>query len=157
MSEFEVPAADAPVEDTPTTETLTVVNTAGPDALEVAQEVTPADADVLPVNPVRAAAGRLGAKRRQQLIQLGKQYELDHNLTPGRQRLKQLIQLGKRYEQDHGLKAAKPRRKRKGDAWTEFLSALARVVKPAYRPAVESLVAKLAEGPTNEDSGKSAA
>src|SRR4051812_48617541 len=101
MSEFEVPAADAPVEDTHTTETLTVVNTAGPDASEVAheaaQEVVSADADVLPVNPVRAAAGRLGARRRQQLIEFGKQYELNHNLTPGRQRLKQLIQLGKRY------------------------------------------------------------
>jgi hypothetical protein len=160
MTEFETPAADAPIEDTLTTENLTVVDTPGPDALEVAQEVaqevTPAEPDVLPVNPVRAAAGRLGAKRRQQLIALGKQYELDHNLTPGRQRLKQLIQLGKRYEQEHGLKAAKPRRKRKGDAWTEFLSALARVVKPAYRPAVESLVAKLAER-AEEGSGKSAA
>ena len=53
----------------------------------------------------------------------------EHGLTPGRQRLKQLIQLGKRYEAEHGLQVVKPRRRRKGDAWQEFLSALARVIK----------------------------
>ena len=67
-------------------------------------------------------------------------------LKPGRQRLKQLIQLGKRYEVEHGLRVAKPRRRKKGDAWQEFLAALARVIKPAYRPAVERLVASLRSG-----------
>jgi hypothetical protein len=157
MSEFAVAGAGAPVDDTPTPENLTsvdiVVGTPIPDVPEEPQTYS----DIIPVNPVRAAAGRLGAKRRQQLIEFGKQYELDQNLTPGRQRLKQLIQLGKRYEQEHGLKAAKPRRKSKGDAWAEFLSALARVTKPAYRPAVESLATKLAEGDLNEGSSKTAA
>jgi hypothetical protein len=37
-----------------------------------------------------------------------------------------------------------PRKRRRGDAWTEFLAALARVVKPAHRPAVERLAAALA-------------
>ena len=53
----------------------------------------------------------------------------------------------------------KPRRRRKGDAWQEFLSALARVIKPAYRPAVEQLVAALRPGPkgvTNPGAGQAA-
>src|SRR5207302_10457311 len=105
---------------------------------------THADAPAVPaVDPVRSAAGRLGARRQQQLIQFGRQYEQEHHLTPGRQRLRQLVQLGKRYEQEHGLGAAKSRRKRRGDAWTEFLTALVRVVKPVHRPAVEALVAAL--------------
>src|SRR5579871_3677495 len=85
------------------------------------------------VNPVRAAAGRLGGQRVHRLAELGKEYEKEHGLTPGRQRLKQLIQLGKRYELEHGLRAAAPRRKRRGDPWPEFVAALARVVKPAHR------------------------
>jgi hypothetical protein len=67
---------------------------------------------------------------------------MQSGMTAGRQRLKQLVQLGRRYEQEHGL-AAKPRRRRRGDAWKEFLAALARVVKPAHRPAVEQLLAAL--------------
>jgi hypothetical protein len=163
MAEFEVPAT-APVDDTPAPETLTPVNTTGPDAPVASQEVLPADTPpevpstaVLPVNPVRAAAGRLGAKRRQELISLGKQYEQEHSLTPGRQRLKQLIQLGKRYELEHGLRSTKPRRKRKGDAWSEFLAALTRVVKPAYRPAVEELVAVLSARSVMTKESKTAA
>jgi hypothetical protein len=35
----------------------------------------------------------------------------------------------------------------RGDAWAEFLAALARVVKPAHRPAVEQLAASLRPGP----------
>ena len=97
-----------------------------------------------PLHEVRAAAGRVGARRVHELIRLGKEYETEHGLTAGRQRLKQLIQLGRRYETEHGLAAPKPRRRRRGDAWTDFVAALARVVKPAHRPAVEQLAATLA-------------
>lgn len=128
MNEFDLPAPAAPVTDTPVAD--------GP--------VAPA-----PVDPVRSAAGRLGAQRVHKLAQLGREYEKEHGLRPGRQRLRQLIQLGKRYEQEHGLRVAKPRRRRKGDAWQEFLAALARVVKPAHRPAVEQLAASLRPGPSD--------
>lgn len=146
MSELEVPAAPAPVEDTPATETPATAPAPVP-AVGASAEVQSPKAEVIsvPVDPVRSAAGRLGAKRRQQLIELGRQCELDHNLKAGRQRIRQLVQLGKRYEQEHGLRVAKPRRKPRGDAWADFLTALARVVKPAYRPAVEVLVAALTE------------
>jgi hypothetical protein len=96
-----------------------------------------------PVDAARSAAGRLGAKRVQELARLGREYERELGLKPGRQRRKQLIQLGRRYEVENGLRAPKPRRRKKGDAWTEFLIALTRVVKPAHRPAVERLVAAL--------------
>lgn len=96
-----------------------------------------------PVDAARSAAGRAGAKRVQELARLGREYEREHGLKPGRQRRRQLIQLGRRYELEHGLAAPKSRKKRRGDAWTEFLAALARVVKPVHRPAVEQLVAAL--------------
>ena len=97
-----------------------------------------------PVNAARSAAGRIGAHRVHELMRLGLEYEREHGLKAGRQRQRQLIQLGRRYEQEHGLAAPKKvRRRRKGDAWKEFVTALARVVKPAYRPAVEQLVAAL--------------
>jgi hypothetical protein len=80
-------------------------------------------------------------------VELGREYEKEHGLKPGRQRLKQLIQLGRRYEQEHGLSRARPRRKRRGDAWPEFLAALARVVLPKYRPAVEQMIAALRGDP----------
>ena len=95
------------------------------------------------MDPVRSAAGRLGGQRVHRLAELGRQYEKEHGLKPGRQRLKQLIQLGRRYEVEHGLRPALARRRKKGDAWQEFLAALARVVKPAHRPAVEQLAAAL--------------
>ena len=50
-----------------------------------------------------ADAGRKGALRVQQLIELGKQYEQEHGLKRGRQRIRQLIELGKLYEKEHGL------------------------------------------------------
>jgi hypothetical protein len=95
------------------------------------------------VDPARSAAGRRGGERFHELVRLGREYEREHGLQAGRQRLKQLVQLGKRHEQEHGLAAAKPRRKRRGDAWAEFLAALARVIKPAHRGAVEQLAASL--------------
>lgn len=98
------------------------------------------------VDPVRSAAGRLGGRRVHQLAALGRQYEQEHGLKAGRQRIKQLVQLGRRYEIEHGLRTVKPRRRKKGDAWQEFLTALARVVKPAYRPAIEQLVRLAPEG-----------
>lgn len=97
--------------------------------------------DVPPhVDAVRSAAGRLGGKRFHQLAQLGREYERQHKLSPGRQRLRQLVQLGRRYEEEHGLRLVRRKRKPAGDAWDEFLTALARVVKPQYRPAVAQLV-----------------
>jgi hypothetical protein len=104
-------------------------------------------ADAAAVDPVRSAAGRLGGQRVHKLAELGRAYEKEHGLKAGRQRLKQLIQLGNRYEVEHGLRAATLRRKRRGNAWQEFLSALTSVVKPAYRPAVEQLIASLRSDP----------
>lgn len=133
MSDYEAPAELAPVQDTHATESP-----------QTPAEAPPAEAAPA-VNPVRSAAGKLGAQRQQQLIQFGKLYELEHHLTPGRQRLRQLVQLGRRYELEHGLRTARPRRKKRGDAWAEFLTALTRVIKPAHRPAVEALVAALSD------------
>jgi hypothetical protein len=147
VNEFNTPAPPVPVTDTPPVS----------DAAENVrvEAVAPAEAPATDVppdaaprrDPVRSAAGRLGGQRVHRLAELGREYEREHGLKPGRQRLKQLIQLGKRYEAEHGLRVVKPRRRRKGDAWQEFLSALARVIKPAYRPAVEQLVAALRTGP----------
>ncbi len=143
MNEFELPAPGAAVQDTPV-----------PDAPGTVENVTETPTEprpeepARPVNPVRSAAGRLGGQRVHRLAELGRLYEQEHGLKPGRQRLKQLIQLGKRYEVEHGLRPAVKRRRPKGDAWAEFLAALARVVKPAYRPAVEQLAASLRPGPT---------
>lgn len=109
--------------------------------------VTVAESLPLPVDPVRSAAGRLGGQRVHKLAVLGREYEKEHGLKPGRQRLRQLIQLGKKYEAEHGLRIATPRRRKKVDAWQEFLAALSRVVKPAYRPTVEQLAAALRPGP----------
>jgi hypothetical protein len=118
-------------------------------------EVSPAP-ESPPVDPVRSAAGRLGGKRVHTLAVLGREYEKEHGLSPGRERLKHLIKLGKRYEAEHGLRIAKPRR-RKVEAWPEFLAALARVVKPAYRPMVEELAASLSSPVHSEPCNEQAA
>lgn len=126
-----------------------VVESPAPEVQEVStpvegvEPVSQREPEPKPVNAVRSAAGRLGAKRVQELARLGREYEREHGLKAGRQRRRQLIQLGRRYEAEHGLAAPKPRKRKRGDAWTEFLAALARVVKPAHRPAVEQLVATL--------------
>ena len=104
-----------------------------------------------PVDPARSAAGRLGGHRVHELAVLGREYEKEHGLTPGRERLKHLIRLGRRYEVEHGLRAATPRQRKKGDAWLEFVTALARIVKPAHRAAVEQLVAVLRSEPGAAD------
>jgi len=118
---------------------------------QVSLPVEQPPADNLHEAPNRfATAGKLGAERVHQLIRLGQQYEQEHGLKRGRQRLRQLIQLGKRFEQDHGL-AAPVRRKRKSreDVWIEFVRALARVVKPAYRKDVERLADELRRSDTS--------
>jgi hypothetical protein len=122
-----------------------VVETPAPEVQEVSAPVEGVEpvSEPKPVDAVRSAAGRLGAKRVQELARLGREYEREHGLKAGRQRRRQLIQLGRRYEAEHGLAAPRPRKRKRGDAWTEFLVALARVVKPAHRPAVEQLVAAL--------------
>lgn len=136
MQKSETPAEVLPVETTPVADVV---------AEAVAEVPATPPVEVPAVDPVRSAGGRLGAKRRLELVEYGKVYEREHALTPGRQRLRQLIQLGKRYEVEHGLRAAKPRRKLRGDAWAEFLRALAAVVKPAHRPAVVRLAQALNE------------
>ncbi len=100
--------------------------------------------DVPPtLSQTRANAGRVGARRVHELARLGKLYEKDHRLTPGRQRLKQLIQLGHKYEREHGIATKVKSKKRCRDPWGEFLIALARVVQPKHRKAIKQLVASL--------------
>lgn len=126
------------------TQAVTPADSAEPMAAEpVAAENTPSESESRPVDPVRSAAGRLGGHRVHVLAVLGREYEKEHGLTPGRERLKHLIKLGKRYEVEHGLRTAKARTRKKGDAWQEFVSALARVVKPVHRAAVEQLASAL--------------
>jgi hypothetical protein len=92
-------------------------------------------------------AGRKGAKRFHQLVERGRLYEEEHGLKRGRQRLRQLVQLGRLYEQEHGL--APKRRTGRGPRLSEeqalrrLLDALARVVKPSYRPHLARLVQAL--------------
>ncbi|VTT99028.1 unnamed protein product [Gemmataceae bacterium] len=124
---------------------MTEVN---PEAIEVERIVAAAGPKPLaaarqPVDPIRSAAGRLGGRRVHELAVLGREYEKEHGLAPGRERLKHLIKLGKRYEVEHGLRAAKPLKRKQGDAWQDFVAALARVIKPAHRAALEQLAAAL--------------
>ncbi|MBY0229744.1 MAG: hypothetical protein K2W96_10730 [Gemmataceae bacterium] len=85
-----------------------------------AENIMPQAAEPTPrtVDPVRSAAGKLGGHRVHELAVLGREYEKEHGLTPGRERLKHLIRLGKRYEVEHGLRAAPRRTRKKGDALT---------------------------------------
>ena len=145
MNEFDLPAPQAPATDVPPTRDAAAGDpgAGSPPETGAPANFFPPEPSPRAVDPVRAAAGRLGGRRVHRLAQLGREYEREHGLSPGRQRLKQLVQLGRRYEQEHGLVPARPRRRPKGDAWQEFLTALARVVKPAHRPAVERLAAAL--------------
>jgi hypothetical protein len=144
VNELEQPA----VTDTPpVTDALVVAPTETTDPTESPAAGASLEPTPPPVDPIRSAAGRLGGQRVHRLAELGREYEREHGLTPGRQRLKYLVQLGKRYEVEHGLRSPVPERHKKGDTWQEFLTALARVIKPAYRPAVEQLAAALRTGP----------
>jgi hypothetical protein len=145
VNEYEEPVA--PATDAPSVTDASVVPAETTDptdspAAEASLEPTPPAVD-----PIRSAAGRLGGQRVHRLAELGREYEREHGLKAGRQRLKQLVQLGKRYEVEHGLRAPAAKRRRRGDAWQEFLAALARVIKPTHRPAVEQLAAALRPGP----------
>lgn len=123
-------------------------------ALDSSEAITTTEPVPHLVDPARSAAGRLGGKRVHQLADLGRVYEQEHGLKAGRQRLKQLVQLGRRYEVETGVRPATPkRRQRAGDSWQEFLAALARVVKPAHRPAVAQLAAALRPGPQGIETG----
>src|SRR5437763_1730880 len=89
-------------------------------------------------------AGRKGAHRFHQLMQLGLLYEKEHGLKRGRQRVRQLIEEGRLYEQEHGL-SRKPRRSRRdrlaGDQLVQsFLRSLLRMVKPAYRDRLSRML-----------------
>ncbi|MDB5311602.1 MAG: hypothetical protein JWO38_5804 [Gemmataceae bacterium] len=133
--------------DLPTTDTPLLINNTSDTTPTLAEVVAQTTSLVPPVDPVRSAAGRLGGRRVHELAALGRVYEQEHGMKAGRQRLKQLVQLGRKYEAEHGLQVAKPRRKRKGDAWQEFLLAFARVIKGEHRPDVEQLIAALRPGP----------
>jgi len=136
MSEREMMPAEAPreLEDT-------LLASVGPDVT-----IDDANPDVLPLNR-HALAGRQGALRVHELIRLGRLYEQEHDLKRGRQRLRQLIQQGRRYEQEHGTAPKRPKpRRHKARVWAEFVRALAEMVKPAYRPQLERLLAELDGG-----------
>jgi hypothetical protein len=149
VNDFELPPPLAPADGAPP---------AGDDGAEaVSAETHPAETvhsePLPPVDPVRSAAGRLGGQRVHRLAELGREYEKEHGLKAGRQRLKQLVQLGRKYEAEHGLRTSPPHRHKRGAAWQEFLLALARVIRPAHRPAVEQLAAALRHGPGRLASG----
>lgn len=111
-----------------------------PEATEPAMPVEAANG-VAPSRHVEA--GRKGAKRFHQLVERGRLYEQEHGLKRGRQRLRQLVQQGRLYEQEHGMA---PKRTVRGPRLSEeqalrrLLDALARVVKPSYRPHLARLV-----------------
>lgn len=93
-----------------------------------------------------AEAGRKGAHRLHQLMQLGLLYEKEHGLKRGRQRIRQLVQEGRLYEQEHGL--SKPRRKRRsrlaGDQLVQsFFRTLLPMLKPSYRDKVSKMLENL--------------
>lgn len=116
------------------------------------QEQSPAQDSLFPeaAEPAAASrhaeAGRKGAKRFHQLVERGRLYEQEHGLKRGRQRLRQLVEQGRLYEQEHGLA---PKRTGRGprlsqeQALRRLLDALARVVKPSYRPHLARLVQAL--------------
>jgi hypothetical protein len=87
-----------------------------------------------------ADAGRKGARRVHQLIELGKLYETEHGLKRGRQRLRQLIEQGKLYEKEHGVRTGRKERRGKRLARMDrdqllatLLQCLVRIAKPSFR------------------------
>ena len=97
-------------------------------------------------NP-RIEAGRKGAKRFHELVNLGRLYEQEHGLTRGRQRLRQLVEEGRLYEQEHGLVPVRSRKRgsrvSKEQVVRRLLDSLVRIAKPAYRPHLARLVRAL--------------
>jgi hypothetical protein len=97
-----------------------------------------------------ADAGRKGAHRVHQLIELGRRYEQEHGLKRGRQRLRQLIELGKLYEKEHGVRTARKERRGKRLARMDrdrllatLLQCLVRIAKPSFRPELLRLAEAL--------------
>jgi hypothetical protein len=87
-----------------------------------------------------ADAGRKGAHRVHQLIELGKLYETEHGLKRGRQRLRQLIELGKLYEKEHGVRTGRTERRgkrlprmKRDELLATLLQCLVRIAKPSFR------------------------
>jgi hypothetical protein len=143
----DMPATDAGLANAEALAAAPEVNGTAPDPVKV---------DGAPAGDHRryADAGRKGAERVHQLIQLGRQYEQEHGLKRGRQRLRQLIEEGKRFELEHGLREGrKPRRKRLSRLGREqlvvnLLETLQRMVKPAFREQLRRAVEALST-PTN--------
>jgi hypothetical protein len=95
-------------------------------------------------------AGRKGAHRVHQLIQLGRLYEKEHGLKRGRQRLRQLLELGKLYEKEHGLRPSFPRKRSprlsrlgRTEVLETLLHCLLRMAKPSFRTELQQLVEAL--------------
>jgi len=106
-----------------------------------------------------ADAGRKGAARVHQLIELGRRYEAEHGLKKGRQRLRQLIELGKRYEKEHELlplpareRTERLNRADRDELLGTLLDCLLHVAKPSFRPQLERLVEAL----QHEEAGSAA-
>ncbi len=98
-----------------------------------------------------AEAGRKGAHRIHQLIELGRMYEKEHGLKRGRQRLRQLIELGKVYEAEHGLRTPGPKKRnrlsrmRQQEVLGTLLQCLLRIARPSLRGKLARLIETLGE------------
>jgi hypothetical protein len=97
-----------------------------------------------------ADAGRKGALRVQQLIELGRQYEKEHGLKRGRQRIRQLIELGKLYEQEHGVRPQRPGKRgdrlgrgQRKELLNTLVHCLVRMAKPSFRNELTRLAKEL--------------
>jgi hypothetical protein len=113
-----------------------------------------------PVNDTAAAsddwhadAGRKGALRVQQLIELGRQYEKEHGLKRGRQRIRQLIELGKLYETEHGVRPRRPGKRgdrlgrgQRKELLNTLVRCLVRIAKPSFRNELNRLAKELHHG-----------
>ena len=98
-----------------------------------------------------AEAGRKGAHRLHQLMQLGLLYEKEHGLKRGRQRIRQLVEEGRMYEQEHGL-SPKPRRTRRGRlAGDQLVQSFFRTLLPMLKPSYRDKVSKMLENLGKQD------
>jgi hypothetical protein len=132
---------------------------AAPEVVATANGVPAAGADgtVADGSKRHADAGRKGAQRVHQLMELGKLYEKEHGLKRGRQRLRQLIELGKLYEKEHGARTGRkerwgkrlPRVKR-DELLATLLLCLVRLAKPSFREELVRLAEALTAGKMEE-------